>query len=116
MSYHKSSGQCYVTRARKRIYLGANRDEALERYHHLALGMNSTPVFSEPDKISGRLMMVKELANRFLASQQANWKALETTLRSYTYWLGRFLTGHGQEVVPGEMSVPKDDMTLIEQM
>ena len=94
MSYHKSSGQYYVTRAGKRIYLGSERDEALKRYHHLALGMNSTPVFSEPDKISGRLMMVKELANRFLASQQANWKVPKTTLRSYTYWLGRFLKDH----------------------
>jgi|GEM_PF-1094816 len=94
LSYHKPSGQYYVTRVGKRIYLGADRDEALERYHHLALGMNSTPDHPEPEKAPGRLMVVKELANRFLASQQANWKVPEMTLRSYTYWLGRFLKDH----------------------
>jgi len=89
LSYHKSSGQYYVTRAGKRIYLGAEREEALQRYHRLALGKNSTAAPPETDKAPDRLMTAKELANRFLAAQQANWKVTETTLRSYTYWLGR---------------------------
>jgi integrase len=37
---------------------------------------------------------VKELANRFIAAQQANWRAPETTLRCYQNWLGRFLKDH----------------------
>ena len=51
-------------------------------------------VDSEPCGPSGSLMTVKELANRFLAAQQANWKAPETTLRSYMDWFGRFLKDH----------------------
>ncbi len=37
LSYHKHTGQYYVTRDGKRIYLGADRDEAMEKYHHMAL-------------------------------------------------------------------------------
>ena len=31
LSYHKPTGQYYVTRGKRRRYLGANRDEALVR-------------------------------------------------------------------------------------
>ena len=39
LSYHKQTGQYYITRAGKRIYLGAVRDEALEKYHRMNLGL-----------------------------------------------------------------------------
>jgi len=38
LSYHRHTGQYYITRSGKRIYLGANLDEATERYHRLCLG------------------------------------------------------------------------------
>jgi integrase len=38
----------------------------------------------------------KELANRFLAAQQANWRAPQTTLRCYRDWLRHFLKDHGR--------------------
>ncbi len=94
LSYHKHTGQYYVTRDKKRVYLGSDRDEALQRYHHLALGMSSVAMDPKPFGPSGSLVTVKELANRFLAAQQANWKAPETTLRSYKGWLRRFLKDH----------------------
>ena len=94
LSYHKSSGQYYVTRAGKRIYLGAEQEEALQQYHRLALGMNSAAVPPEPEKMPGMVMTAKELANRFLTSQQANWRDPKGTLKSYAYWLGRFLKDH----------------------
>ena len=90
LSFYKPTGQFYVTRAGRRIYLGVDQDEALQQYHRLALGKEAMGAPPEPD----RLMMVRELANRFLAAQQANWKSPERTLRSYTYWLGRFLKDH----------------------
>jgi integrase len=37
---------------------------------------------------------VKELANRFLGAQQANWRNPKATLRCYREWLGRFLSDH----------------------
>jgi len=39
LSYPASTGQHYVTRGGRRVYLGADRDEALAPYHHLALGL-----------------------------------------------------------------------------
>ena len=36
--YHKHTKQYHVTRGGKRIYLGVDRDEALEKYHRLAPG------------------------------------------------------------------------------
>jgi len=39
LSFHKPTGQYYVTRLGKRIHLGANREEAMVRYHRLALGL-----------------------------------------------------------------------------
>jgi len=88
LSYHKHTGQYYVTRDGKRIYLGADRDEAIEKYHRMALGM---PEQEKPRTISA--LTAKELANRFIAAQQANWTSPETIL-GYKDWLGRFLKDH----------------------
>jgi len=33
-------------------------------------------------------------ANRFIASQQANWRNPEETLKCYKSWLGRFIEDH----------------------
>ena len=74
LSYHKHTGQYYVTPDKKRVYLGSDRDEALQRYHHLALGMSPLVVDPEPLGPSASLMTVKGLANHFLAAQQTNWK------------------------------------------
>jgi integrase len=49
-------------------------------------------------------LSAKELANRFLAAQQANWRNPTTTLRGYREWLGRFLGDH-----PGLMA---QDLTV----
>jgi site-specific recombinase XerC len=89
LSYHKHTSQYYVTRSGKRLYLGTDRDEALEKYHRMNLGL------AKPDKpIKLVPLNAKELENRFLASQQANWRNPETTLRSYKDWIGRFLKDH----------------------
>ncbi len=89
LSYHKFTKQYYVTRAGKRIYLGADRELALENYHRMNLGLAC------PEKPSRQIpLTVKDLANRFLAAQQANWRNPETTLRSYKDWIGRFLKDH----------------------
>ena len=91
LSYHKHTGQYYITRAGKRIYLGADQVEALEKYHRLNLGL------AEPEKpIHVVPLTAKELANRFLAAQQANWRNPHNTLRSYRDWLGRFLKDHSK--------------------
>ena len=42
VSYHKHTGQHFVTRAGKRIYLGSDRDQALRRYHETGLGVEVT--------------------------------------------------------------------------
>ena len=86
LSYHKHTGQYYVTRGGKRIYLGADRGSATEKYHRLALGL-APP--SAPTIVSA--MTAKELANRFINAQQANWRNPQATLHSYKDWLGRFL-------------------------
>jgi len=48
-------------------------------------------------------MTLKELANRFIATQRANWRNPEATLKCYTDWLGRLLAGKG-EVMQIELS------------
>ncbi len=88
LSYHKHTGQYYVTRDGKRIYLGADRDEAMEKYHRMALGK---PELEKPRTIS--TLTAKELANRFIAAQQANWTSSEI-MHGYKDWLGRFLKDH----------------------
>lgn len=89
LSFHGPTGQYYITRARKRVYLGADAKEALKKYYRLAIG-GGPPVRPECD----RTLTAKELANRFIAAQQANWRDPEGTLRCYTDWLGRFLKDH----------------------
>lgn len=89
ISFHKHTGQYYVTRAGKRVYLGADRDAAMDRYHRLALGL------PEPQQPTRTLLLsAKQLANRFLAAQEANWRNANTTLRCYRDWLRRFLEDH----------------------
>ncbi len=78
-----------MTRAGKRIYLGADRAEATAKYHRLALGLEA----SEPVRPSTPIL-AKDLANRFIAAQRANWRNPEATLKCYTDWLGRFLADH----------------------
>jgi hypothetical protein len=39
-------------------------------------------------------MTLKELANRFLEAQQANWRNPTMTARGYRGWLGRFIADH----------------------
>ncbi len=118
LSYHKHTGQYYVTRKGKRVYLGADEPEALKKYHRLALGVSM-----HPRSRIDRSLTAKELANRFLAIQQANWRAPETTLKSYTAWLGRFLrdytsvswlspfldTGFPTRLIEAHSSAPRGD-------
>jgi integrase len=91
LSFHKPTGQFYVTRGGRRVYLGADRGTALEKYHHLALGQAAIVTSQPPPVVS---ISAKELANRFLAAQQANWRNLRKTLSCYRDWLGRFLRDH----------------------
>ena len=90
VSYHRHTRQYYVTRVGKRIYLGAEKEQAIRRYHELGLGSELRG--SEPTPAID--LTVKELANRFLTAQRANWRNPETTLKSYKDWLGRFLLDH----------------------
>ncbi len=48
LSFHKPTGQYYVTRNRKRVYLGADQDESLDKYHRMALGLRTTPQLVMP--------------------------------------------------------------------
>ena len=91
ISYHKHTKQYYVTRGGKRIYLGSDKEQALEKYHRLGLGLQLTAV---EDVAPNPLISVKELANRFIAAQRANWRNPEATLACYKGWLGRFLRDH----------------------
>ncbi len=43
ISFHEPTGQYYVTRCGSRVYLGADRDAAIERYHRMALGLPPPP-------------------------------------------------------------------------
>jgi integrase len=90
ISYHKHTKQYYVTRGSKRVYLGSDKEEALKKYHRLNLGIES--ILQEPAIPMD--VTIKELANRFIASQQANWRNPETTLKCYKDWLGRFIKDH----------------------
>lgn len=88
LSFHKHTGQYYVTRGGHRIYLGADLEAATDKYHRLALGEPPAP--KPPSAVS---ISAKELANRFIAAQRANWRS-EETLRGYENWLARFLEDH----------------------
>ncbi len=89
LSFHKPTGQYYVTRAGKRVYLGADPDEALDKYKELEFGVprSESPAVYLP-------ISAKELCSRFIRSQQANWRDPETTRKCYRNWLGRFLRDH----------------------
>jgi integrase len=89
LSFHKPTGQHYVTRGGKRIYLGADQEQALDEYHRLALGLGCR---AKPGKAG--TITIKDLANRFLESQKANWHAAEETMRSYKVWMRHFLADH----------------------
>jgi integrase len=91
VSYHKHTKQYYVTRDSRRIYLGSDKEQALEKYHRLGLGLQLPAV---EEVAPNPLISVKELANRFIAAQRANWRNPETTLTCYKGWLGRFLRDH----------------------
>lgn len=84
LSFHKPTGQYYVTRARKRTYLGADPKEAPE-----ALSPPRPWGGSHPRPDWDRTITARELANRFVAAQQANWRNPNGTLRCYSDWLGR---------------------------
>lgn len=92
VSFHKATNQYYVTRVGRRIYLGSDKGLAIQRFHEMGLGVQgpgNAPCGAErPD------LTVKELANRFLAAQRANWRNPETTLKCYRDWLSRFLVDH----------------------
>ncbi len=90
ISFHKHTKQYYVTRAGKRIYLGSDKEEALKKYYRLGLGLEFVPQEPAPPVA----ITIKELANRFIAAQQANWRNPKTTLKCYRDWLGRFLKDH----------------------
>ncbi len=90
VSYHKHTKQYYVTRGRKRIYLGSDKEQALIKYHRLGLGLELVPQKPAPPVE----ITIKELANRFIAAQQANWRNPKTTLKCYKDWLGRFIKDH----------------------
>ena len=90
ISFHKHTKQYYVTRGGKRIYLGSDKEQALKKYHRLGLGLESVPQELAPP-VETR---IKELANRFIIAQQANWRNPETTLKCYKAWLGRFIKDH----------------------
>jgi hypothetical protein len=67
LSYHKHTGQYYVMKGGRRIYMGADRNEAVQRYHRLGLGLE--PVKQEAATVAR--LTVKDLANRFLTARQA---------------------------------------------
>ena len=49
ISFHKHTKQYYVTRGGKRIYLGADRGEAIKKYHRMGLGLE--PVQQETGRL-----------------------------------------------------------------
>jgi integrase len=90
ISYHKYTKQYYITRGGRRIYLGSDKNQALAKYHQLGLGIEQVQrELAPPVDITA-----KNLANRFLAAQRANWRNPKTTLKSYKDWLGRFIKDH----------------------
>jgi len=92
ISYHKWTKQFYVTRSSRRIYLGPDKEEALKRYHRLGLGV----ALIQQEATLPIEITTKELANRFIAAQQANWRNPEETLKCYKGWLGRFIEDHSR--------------------
>ena len=94
VSFHRATGQFYVTRGGKRRYLGADREEAIKAYHRLAL---DRPAEKPPERHAN--LSAKQLANRFLAAQSANWQDRSNTLRGYRGWLRRFLLDHPRLIV-----------------
>jgi len=47
ISFHKPTGQFYVTRGGSRVYLGADRDAAIERYHRMRYPIRARWVANE---------------------------------------------------------------------
>jgi len=90
ISFHKHTKQYYVTRGGKRIYLDSVKEEAIKKYHRLGLGIEPLQQESVPPVE----ITIKELANRFITAQQANWRNPKTTLKCYKDWLGRFIKDH----------------------
>jgi hypothetical protein len=90
VSYHKQTKQYYLTRGGRRTYLGPDKEEALKKYHRLGLGLE----LPRKELAPAVEISVKELANRFIATQQANWRSPKETLKSYKDWLGRFIKDH----------------------
>ncbi len=101
LSFHKPTGQYYVTRGGRRIYLGTDREAATEKYHRLALDV----AVPEPPPAEAPIF-AKDLANRFLAAQEANWRNPRVTLKCYRDWLGRFLTDH-PKLMAGDLTVER---------
>jgi hypothetical protein len=95
ISYHKYTNQYYVTRGGKRVYLGPDKKEALKKYHRLGLGLELV----QPEPNLPAEITIRELANRFIAAQRANWKNPQETLKSYQHWLGRFIKDQPQRRV-----------------
>jgi len=87
ISFHKHTKQYYVTRGGKRIYLGSDKEQAIKKYHRIGLGFETAQQEPAPPVE----ITIKELANRFIAAQQANWQNPKTTLKCYKDWLGRFI-------------------------
>jgi integrase len=87
ISFHKHTKQYYVTRNGKRIYLGSDKKEALKKYHRMGLGVETR---NTENRVASEIT-IKELANRFIATQRANWKNPKVTIKCYQAWLGRFL-------------------------
>jgi len=66
------------------------RNRPLLKYHRLGLGLESvTQEPTPPVEIT-----LKELANRSITAEQANWRNPKTTLKCYKDWLGRFIKDH----------------------
>ena len=79
-----------MTRGGRRIYWGADREPAIRRHHEMGLGSE----MRLPEPSPPVALTVKELANRFLTAQRANWRNPTVTLKSYKDWLGRSLADH----------------------
>jgi hypothetical protein len=90
ISYHKHTKQYYITRGDRRIYLGSDKNQALTKYHQLGLGIEQ----AQKELVPPVNITAKNLANRFLITQQANWRNPKTTLKCYKDWLGRFIKDH----------------------
>ena len=84
LSYHKPTGQYYVTREERRVYLGCDRDEALLRYHRLALGMRPVVVSPEPfgpvSRQSARTMTAQRGCSVRIATLPRTSKATSTSI------------------------------------